>query len=188
MALDASGHYSEAAQYWEWMAANQESGGYWHTTYDLWSGNYVSFVEPEYDSVGEFLVGVYRHYQDTGDNTFLTTVWPAVQAAANFLDRMLAPMDSVPRTTAFGNRPISTTRLAKRSTLLAYGPRASGLTKSNPTDADAWNGSASTILSAIQRSYSWGTPGEYNDTTGYYDQGVTSSDHRTRRSTLRPTS
>jgi len=37
----------------------------------------------------------------------------------------------------------------------AYGPRASGLTKSNPTDADAWNGSASTILSAIQRSYSW---------------------------------
>src|ERR1700677_4211505 len=38
MALDAAGHYTEAAQYWDWMAANQESGGYWWTTYDLWSG------------------------------------------------------------------------------------------------------------------------------------------------------
>ena len=27
----------------------------------------------------------------------------------------------------------------------------------------------------MQRSYSWSPPGEYDDTTGYYDQGVTSS-------------
>ena len=89
MALDASGHYSEAASYWEWMAANQESNGTWHTTYDLWSGSYISFVEPEYDSIGEFLVGVYQHYEDTHDATFLADVWPAVQAGANFIQQSI---------------------------------------------------------------------------------------------------
>ncbi len=176
MALDASGHYSEAAQYWEWMAANQESGGYWHTTYDLWSGNYVSFVEPEYDSVGEFLVGVYRHYQDTGDNTFLTTVWPAVQAAANFLESNVGTNGLGPEDNSIWEQTDQYNTFSEA--FYVAGLRAAAhlaLTKSNPTDADAWNGSASTILSAIQRSYSWGTPGEYNDTTGYYDQGVTSS-------------
>ena len=55
MALDAAGHYSEAQQYWDWMAANQGSNGTWETTYDLWTGAYISFVQPEYDSIGEFL-------------------------------------------------------------------------------------------------------------------------------------
>jgi len=190
MALDASGHYSEP------RSIGMDGGqsrvrGYWHTTYDLWSGNYVSFVEPEYDSVGEFLVGVYRHYQDTGDNTFLTTVWPRCRQRPTSSNRMLAPMDSVPRTTALGENQdrISTNTFSEA--FYVAGLRAAAhlaLTKSNPTDADAWNGSASTILSAIQRSYSWGTPGEYNDTTGYYDQASRHRDHRTRRSTLRPTS
>ena len=61
------------------------SNGTWETTYNLWTGAYISFVQPEYDGVGEFLVGVYRDYQLSGSSTFLTAVWPAVQAAANFI-------------------------------------------------------------------------------------------------------
>ena len=36
--------------------------GTWKTTYNVWDGSYSAFVEPEYDSVGAFLYGVYRHY------------------------------------------------------------------------------------------------------------------------------
>jgi GH15 family glucan-1,4-alpha-glucosidase len=176
MALDAAGHYSEAAQYWEWMAANQESGGYWHTTYDLWSGNYVSFVEPEYDSVGEFLVGVYRHYQLTGDNTFLAAVWPAVQAGANFLESNVGTNGLGPEDSSIWEQTDQWNTFSEA--FYVAGLRAGAhlaLTESNPSDADSWNGAASTILSAVQRSYSWSTPGEYNDTTGYFNQGVTST-------------
>jgi len=113
----------------------------------------------EYDSVGEFLVGVYRHYQDTGDNTFLTTVWPAVQAAANFSNRMWHQWTR-PRDNSIWEQTDQYNTFSEA--FYVAGLRAAAhlaLTKSNPTDADAWNGSASTILSAIQRSVQLGHPG-----------------------------
>ncbi|MCU1489752.1 MAG: hypothetical protein JWM85_1157, partial [Acidimicrobiaceae bacterium] len=176
MALDAAGHYAEAKQYWEWMAANQESGGYWHTTYDLWSGGYVSFVEPEYDSVGEFLVGVLKHYQDTGDSTFLADVWPAVEAGANFIQDNVGSYDLGPEDNSIWEQTDQYNTFT--TAFYVAGLRAAArlaLDESSSSDADAWNGAASTILSGIQRSYSWNPPGEFNDTTGYYNQGVTSS-------------
>jgi GH15 family glucan-1,4-alpha-glucosidase len=178
MALDAAGHYSEASQYWLWMAANQLSTGAWHTTYDLWSGNYVSFVEPEYDSVGEFLVGVYRHYQLTGNSAFLTSVWPAVQAAAGFLQSNVGTNGLGPEDSSIWEQTDQYNTFTEA--FYVAGLRAAAhlaLSKSNPSDADSWNGAASSILSSIQRSYSWTSPspGENNDTTGYFDQGVTSS-------------
>ena len=176
MALDAAGHYTEAAQYWDWMAANQLSGGTWHTTYDLWSGSYVSFVEPEYDSVGEFLVGAWRHYQLTGDSSFLTTVWPAVQAAAGYLNSNVGTNGLGPQDSSIWEQTDQYYTFTEA--FYVAGLRAAAhmaLAKSNPTDADNWNGSASTILSAIQRSYDWSPSGENNDTTGYFDQGLTST-------------
>ena len=176
MALDAAGHYTEAQQYWDWMAANQLSTGAWHTTYDLWSGNYVSFVEPEYDSVGMFLVGVYRDYLDTGSSTFLTNVWPAVQAAANFIDNNIGSNGLGAEDNSIWEQTDQYNTFTEA--FYVAGLRAAAhlaLTKGNSSDADSWNGAASTILSAVQRSYSSSPPGQYNDTTGYYDQGVTSS-------------
>jgi GH15 family glucan-1,4-alpha-glucosidase len=176
MALDAAGHYTEAAQYWEWMAANQLSTGAWHTTYDLWSGDYVSFVEPEYDSVGEFLVGVYRHYLDTGSSAFLADVWPAVQAAANFVENNVGSSGLGPEDSSIWEQTDQYNTFTEA--FYVAGLRAAAhlaLTESSASDADSWNGAASTVLSAVQRSYSWSSPGEWNDTTGYYDQGVTSS-------------
>ncbi len=176
MALDASGHYSEAASYWEWMAANQESNGTWHTTYDLWSGSYISFVEPEYDSIGEFLVGVYQHYEDTHDATFLADVWPAVQAGANFIQQSIGSNGLGPEDNSIWEQTDQYNTFTEA--FYVAGLRAAAhlaLTESSASDADSWNGAASTVLSAVQRSYSWSPPGQWNDTTGYYDQGVTSS-------------
>lgn len=176
MALDASGHYAEAEQFWEWMAANQQSNGSWETTYDLWTGAYISFVQPEYDSLGEFLVGIYDDYELSGSSTFLNDVWPAAEAAANFI------MDNIGSNGlgAEDNSIWEQTDQYNTFTEAFYiaGLRAAAhlaLVEGSPSDADSWNGAASTILSAVQTSYGASPPGEWNDTTGYYDQGVTSS-------------
>lgn len=176
MALDASGHYTEAEQYWDWMAANQGSNGTWETTYLLWTGAYISFVQPEYDSVGQFLVGVYQDYQDTGNSTFLANIWPAAQAAANFLENNVGSNGLGPQDNSIWEQTNQYNTFTEA--FYVAGLRAAAhlaLYENNSSDADAWSGAASTVLSAIQRSYSWNPPGEYNDTTGYYDQGVTSS-------------
>jgi GH15 family glucan-1,4-alpha-glucosidase len=176
MAMDAAGHCTEAEQYWEWMAANQLSNGSWETTYNEWTGAYISFVQPEYDSIGEFLDGIYRDYQICDNTTFLTDVWPAAQAAANFVEDNVGSNGLGPEDNSIWEQTDQYNTFTEA--FYIAGLRAAAhlaLTEGNSSDADAWNGAASTILSAVQRSYSWSTPGENNDTTGYYDQGVTSS-------------
>ncbi len=180
MALDASGHYTEAAKYWNWMAANMLTGtgtnGTWHTTYDLWSGNYVSFVEPEYDSIGQFLVGVYKHYLKTNDSTFLNGVWSQVQASANFVQTNIGSNGFGPADAGIWEEAVQYNVFTEA--FYVAGLRAAALianAKSSPTNADNWNGAATTVLSAIQRSYSWNPSGLFNDVTGYYDRGVTTT-------------
>lgn len=176
MALDAAGHYASAEKYWDWMAANQGSNGTWETTYDLWTGAYISFVQPEYDSVGEFLVGVYKDYRLSGNRTFLAGVWPAVQAAANFIEDNVGSNGLGPEDNSIWEQTYQYNTFTEA--FYVAGLRAAAklaLVESDPSAADAWNGAASTVLSAVQRPYSASPPGEYNTTTGYYDQGVTPS-------------
>ena len=176
MALDAAGHYSEAALYWNWMATNELSGGTWHTTYDLWSGNWISFVEPEYDSIGQFLVGVYKHYLDTGSSTFLSGIWSQVQAAANYVQSNIGTNGFGPADASIWEESVQYNVFTQA--FYVAGLKAAALiaqVESSPSNADNWNGAASTILSAVQRSYSWRPAGMYNDTTGYYDRGVTTA-------------
>jgi GH15 family glucan-1,4-alpha-glucosidase len=172
MALDAGGHYSEAALFWNWMAANQLSNGTWHTTYDEWSGNYVSFVEPEYDSLGEFLVGVLKHYQDTRSTAFLSGVWPEVQAAANFIQNNIASSGLGPADASIWEEAVQYNVFTQA--FYVAGLRAAATlagVESAPSTADSWNGAASTILSAIQRSDTWSPAGLLNS-SGYYDRGI----------------
>jgi GH15 family glucan-1,4-alpha-glucosidase len=174
MALDAAGHYTEAAAYWNWMASLQLSGGTWHTTYDLWSGSYVSFVEPEYDSLGEFLVGVYKHWKLTGSSSFLSGVWPEVQAAANYINNNIGTNGLGPADASIWEEGTEYNTFTQA--LYVAGLRAGAamaLAESSSSSADTWNGGASTILSAIQRGYSWSPAGLWNDATGYYDRAVT---------------
>ncbi len=173
MALDASGHYAEAAKFWDFMEANQLSNGTWHTTYDEWSGDYVSFVEPEYDSLGEFLVGVQKHYADTGDSSFLSTMWPAVEAAANFIEDNIASNGLGAADASIWEETVQYNVFTQA--YYVAGLRAAAIlakAESASTTADGWNGAASTILSAVQRSDTASTPGLWDASGGYYDRGI----------------
>lgn len=173
MALQASGHYAEAEKFWDFMADNQESNGTWHTTFDEWSGDYVSFVEPEYDSLGEFLVGVEQYYKDTGDSTFLSSMWSAVQGAANFIEDNIASNGlGAPDNSIWEEN--DQYQVFTQAYYVA-GLRAAAIlaaAESASSTADGWNGAASTILSAIQRSDTASPPGLWDASGGYYDRGV----------------
>ena len=173
MALDASGHYAEAEKFWDFMIDNQLSTGAWHTTYDEWSGDYVSFVEPEYDSLGEFLVGVLKHYQDTGSSSFLSTVWPAVEAAANFIEDNIASNGLGAADASIWEETVQYNVFTQA--YYVAGLRAAAVLandESASSSADGWNGAASTILSAVQRSDTASPPGLWNASGGYYDRGI----------------
>ncbi len=176
MGLDASGHHDEAEAYWRWMASVQKVDGSFNTTFDLWTGSVVSFVEPEHDSLGMFLLGAYRHYLQTSDTTFLNDMYPALKKAADFI------MNNMNGTYGFGPQDASIWEESQEYNFFSQAMYVAGLwaaqyaaiAKSQTTDRDAWSGAASTILSSMQRSYGWNPTGFYNETTGYYNRAVNS--------------
>ncbi|HEV2273059.1 MAG TPA: hypothetical protein VGR96_02770, partial [Acidobacteriaceae bacterium] len=91
IALDATGHHAEAESHLRWLAGCQGSDGTWKTTYNMWDGSYVPFVEPEYDSIGAFLYGAYRHYALTADARFLSDLWPNVKRASDWILSNIQP-------------------------------------------------------------------------------------------------
>ncbi len=176
MALDASGHCAEAEHYWERMAADQLPNGTWATTYNLWTGTKIASVQPEYDSVGEFLVGVYRDYQLCEDKTLLRRAWTAAEGAADFIKDNVGSNGLGPEDDSIWEQTYQYNTFTEA--FYIAGLRAGAhlaLAEGNSSEADAWDSAASMILSAVQRSYSAAAPGQDNDTTGYYDQGVTPS-------------
>jgi GH15 family glucan-1,4-alpha-glucosidase len=176
MALDATQHYTEAAKFWNWLASVQNLDGSFHTKFDLWSGNWISFVEPEHDSLGMFLLGAYRHYALTNDSTFLSGIYAKLQKSANFL------MNNQNGTYGFGPADASIWEEQTEYNTFSQGMYVAGLwaaeraanAMANGTDRDNWNGSASTMLSALQRSYGWNPTGLYNETSGSYNRAVNS--------------
>eukprot|EP00768_Dysnectes_brevis_P005149 gnl/Dysnectes_brevis/3711_a4753_803.p1 GENE.gnl/Dysnectes_brevis/3711_a4753_803~~gnl/Dysnectes_brevis/3711_a4753_803.p1 ORF type:complete len:669 (+),score=229.95 gnl/Dysnectes_brevis/3711_a4753_803:551-2557(+) len=59
MIMDAAGYHDESAAFYRWIAsadlnAGAQGGGYFHTTYDFWSGDIIWFVEPQLDPTGLF--------------------------------------------------------------------------------------------------------------------------------------
>ncbi len=100
MGLDAANYLDEAEAYWRWMASVQETGenedfpvGTWWTNYSYWLPDEgIPFVQPEWDSLGLFTIGVYRHYlllrerrSEEEAYAFFQDMWPAVQRASNFI-------------------------------------------------------------------------------------------------------
>jgi hypothetical protein len=176
IALDASGHYDEAALYWRWMASAQGGDGTWKTTYDFWSGNYVQFVEPEYDSVGTFLYGAYRHYRATGDATFLADLWPAVKRSADWLltsisgNGFAAADYSIWEEQSAGLQHNSFTQAWFVAGLWATQCLAEA--RGDTALADWYAGGAASIQSALQRPSDWYPPGAWNVAGYYYNRGV----------------
>lgn len=174
IALDASGHSAEAERYWRWMASVQGSDGTWKTTYNTWDGAYVAFVEPEYDSVGAFLCGVYHHYMLTSDQTFLNDLWPNVRRAADWIvgniqANGLGQADYSIWEEGDNLEQNSYTQSWNVAGLYATQALAERLGDTSLTEWYA--GGASSILTALQRPSNWYPPGQWNP-AGYYNRAV----------------
>lgn len=86
MAIDAVGFHDDVSKFYKWIAsAKKRDDGSFHTCYSWWDGQPVGFVEPQYDSAGAFLWGVYYHYKLTKDNNFLNQVREGVRRLQDFL-------------------------------------------------------------------------------------------------------
>jgi len=181
MGLDVTGHYAEAEKFWRWMADVQKVDGTFNTTFDLWTGAVVTFVEPEHDSIGMFLLGVWRHFALTNDTGFLGDLYPAIDAAASFIST------NIDSTYGLGPADASIWEEQQEYNMFSQSMYVAGLwaaqyaaiESDESADRDNWAGAASTIRSAIQRSYGWNPAGLWNETDGYYDRAL-NLDHTPR--------
>lgn len=175
MVLDQSGFYDEAEKYWYWLQDRQQSDGTFKTTFDYWTNNYVSFVEPEHDSIGIFLVGAYQHYKLTGDTTFLNNIWTKYKKSADFV---WSNLGSDPY--GFGEEDASIWEEQIEYNAFTQALYVAGLdaaqhmarAKGLSSLADDYNGAASEIRSNIQKDDTWSPAGLWNVNNGYYNRAV----------------
>jgi len=70
--LDAAGYHDEAKLFFDWIPSAQlTDNGAYHTTYDTFTGAVVGFVEPQYDSVGLYVVAMNYHLKAFGDDEWV---------------------------------------------------------------------------------------------------------------------
>jgi GH15 family glucan-1,4-alpha-glucosidase len=181
MGMDATGHLSEAEKYWNWMASVQNTDGTWHTNYSVWQANqWISFVEPEHDAIGLFLIGVYRHYNlvkasnPSAATTFLNGIWTQVTRAGDFIRTNVG-------SNGFSAADASIWEEQTEYNTFTQVTYAEGLNagkylateKGDSTRATNYLSSAQTIKSAMTRSY-LASPyrGLWNDTNRYFNRAV----------------
>lgn len=184
MGLDATGHLAEAENYWYWLADRQittdegnwkKPGTFW-TCYWIWDNSPVSFVEPEFDSIGMFLVGAYRHYEQlTGQNKidFLNDIWPAYQRSADYV------LSNITQS-GFGPADCSIWEEQNEYNAFTQALYVAGLdaaqhmaaAKGLQSVADAYNGGASTIRSAIMRDDTDSKAGLWNTSSMRFNRAV----------------
>ncbi len=88
MGLGIGGYPFEARRAYEWLAGCQNSDGSWYSAYrqgrpldKTRDANMSSYIA----------VGVWHHYLITGDDAFLSRMWPTVQAAVEFALSLQSP-------------------------------------------------------------------------------------------------
>jgi GH15 family glucan-1,4-alpha-glucosidase len=211
LAFDATGYLNEAEKYWIWMAQVQADAstaspqvpvGTWWTNYSYFARNvHIHFVEPELDSIGLFLIGIYRHHaalkaRDPGRAAaFLEIVWPAAQKAADYvnnevrrLDLALAlssgsqPTPSSPHFNfGFGPKDSSIWEEEEQYNAFTQTTYASGLhaaqllalERGQASSAQAWAQASDTIREAIFRDTSIDPcPGNWHALKNYFIRAV----------------
>ncbi|KAJ6226083.1 trehalase [Anaeramoeba flamelloides] len=70
--FDSAGYHDEALFFLKWASgAVLRDDGFFHTCYDVFTGKYAPFVEPQIDGTGAFLLAVQYHASVTKDLEFL---------------------------------------------------------------------------------------------------------------------
>ncbi|WMJ22508.1 glycoside hydrolase family 66 protein [Paludicola sp. MB14-C6] len=184
MSLDATGHLKEAGNYWTWLADRQiktdegswkKPGTFW-TCYSIWDNSPISFVEPEYDSIGMFLVGAYKHYEFLPTNEkaeFLNKIWPSYKLSADYVLNNITSAGFGPADCSIWEEQSefnSFTQALYVAGLDAAQYMASAMGRQDI--ADMYNGGASAMRTAIQRDDTAYPKGLWNVAEQYFNRAV----------------
>jgi GH15 family glucan-1,4-alpha-glucosidase len=199
LGLAAAGHLNEAIKYYRWMASVQEDGsrenfprGTWFVTYSYWlRKNPIPFVDPELDSLGLFMTGVYHTWRLLNEQDpaaareFLTgrfaridqgptSVYDAVTRAADFVVNNINENNFGPADHSIWEEDFewaTFTQAAYASGLNAARLLAENMGQTNR--ASAWLAGARRIRDAISRpASSTPCPGLWNDTESRWNRGT----------------
>ncbi|HEU4423653.1 MAG TPA: prenyltransferase [Pilimelia sp.] len=88
MALDVAGRHDEARAAYDWLRRSQNPDGSWCHTYE---GERVVDATRESNFAAYIAVGLWHHFQATGDDAFLDRMWPTLCAALSFVMGLQAP-------------------------------------------------------------------------------------------------
>lgn len=195
----ATGHLDEAVKYYRWMASVQEDGskqdyapGTWFSNYGYWARKFPKrFVEPEWDALGLFMVGVYHTWRLLNEQN--------PQAAQDFLTAPLERLDQGPASVyeavtrsaeyirnninehGFGPADHSIWEEDLEFAMFTQVTYASGLnaarllaqSRGDTANAQGWRDAGKRILDAIHRPDSaQPCPGLWNDAQARWNRGV----------------
>ncbi len=93
MALDTVGRASAAEFGYRWLADRQNSDGSWYANYTDTPDGAAEPSDKTKDAnfIAYLAVGVYHHWLTTGDDAFLTALWPNVRQAIEFVLELQRP-------------------------------------------------------------------------------------------------
>ena len=174
LSLDAAGHHAEADKFFRWLAGIQSADGSFGTTYDEWTGQFISFVQPESDSIGIFVIGVLRHYVATGDSAFLSAMWPAVQKAAGFIQSGTGGNGFGPADHSIWEEDLEYNSFTQATYVAGlWAAEQLAADEGDTTLENSWAGTASTISAALNRDSGASPAGMWNSVGGgYFDRAV----------------
>lgn len=178
LALDAAGFTEEGERYWRWLAERQlttgDTAGSFNTCIDMWTNARAEFIEPEHDTIGWFLFGVYRHCIEVGNNQLRDALWSQLLAAANYISNHIDDNGFGPHDFSifedmdnYGVYTYTQALYVAGLEAMAHMARDKGL----DSLADNFSGAASTIKSAINRDDTL-SDGLWYPKGGYYVKDI----------------
>lgn len=199
LGFTASGHLDEAVKFYRWMASVQEDGskqqypaGTWYSNYSYWIRKWPkTFVEPEWDSLGLFMVGVHHTWRLLNEQDpqkardFLTsplekfdqgpaTVYEAVSRAAEYIKNNINEHGFGPTDHSIWEEQLEWATFTQVT--YASGLNAAHLLAQQMGDIDRgnqWLAGGRRILDAIHRPASDpACPGLWNDTEQRWNRGA----------------
>jgi hypothetical protein len=199
LGLTAAGYLDEAVKFYRWMASVQEDGskqdhptGTWFSNYSYWVlKRPKQFVEPEWDSLGLFMTGVYHTWrllneQDSqAAREFLTgpldrldqgptSVYDAVSRSAEFIENNLTKEGFGPQDHSIWEEDLEWATFTQVT--YASGLNAARLLAEQMGEtgrASEWLNGGRRVLDAIHRpSSTQPCPGLWNDSEARWNRGT----------------
>ncbi|WP_380165920.1 glycoside hydrolase family 15 protein [Kroppenstedtia sanguinis] len=151
-AIDRAGYHDMARDFYRWTVTAQSPDGSWQQRHYL-DGRLAPHWGLQIDEPGSILWGMWQHYLETGDRSFLEEIWPAIRKGADFLVGFIDPETGLPRP----SRDLWEEREGEHtySAAAVYG----GLTAAAATarelgygeEAKRWSGAAASLQAAADR-------------------------------------